>query len=391
MEPFINLSHSSDGYYQLCCVAAPLQTTEFATTTRTPLEFMNSEYMQTARADMINHNLSDQTRLACASCIKNEAKGMHSRRLTQNYKYQNAQTMDTIQKFVDNPAQELLATDLQYVNLKMLGNICNLKCIMCNANSSSKIAAEAKKHKIKHIDKTIKKAYNEDSKDGYFADIAIILENIDRFSLIGGEAFVHPDFDEIFEMVINSANANNIDLFIITNGTVLPQKVLDNAHRLGRLTLNFSIDGVGDKAAYIRNGTVWSVYNENLRRAIESDAHVTFTVAVQTLNIGYLDEIYDYVESMGIDPAMVGWSTTVTYPPRHNASTIPQELKQMYKDKYSKRHFKSIPALDQAMRILDTTHDSDVAFDDFIKQQKFFDKIRNEDLIKNFSEFAKYI
>jgi hypothetical protein len=217
---------------------------------------MNSDYMKTARADMISHNLSDQTVWACTSCIKNESNGVQSRRLTQNAKYQNAQTINTIQRFVDDPAAELLATDLQYVNLKMLGNICNLKCIMCNPNSSSKIAAEFKKHKIKDIDKTIKKAYNEDSKAGYLADISIILENIDRFSLIGGEAFVHPDFDEIFEMVMNSSNVGNIDLFIITNGTVLPQKVLDNAHRFGRLTLNFSIDGVGDRAAYIRNGTV---------------------------------------------------------------------------------------------------------------------------------------
>jgi MoaA/NifB/PqqE/SkfB family radical SAM enzyme len=291
---------------------------------------------------------------------------------------------------VDDPTAELLATDLQYVNLKMLGNICNLKCIMCNPNSSSKIAAEFKKHKIKDIDKTIKKAYTEDSKAGYLADISIILENINRFSLIGGEAFVHPDFDEIFEMVMTSGNVANIDLFIITNGTVLPQKVLDNAYRFGRLTLNFSIDGVGDRASYIRNGTVWSVYDENLRRALASDAHVSFTVAVQTLNIGYLDEIYDYVESMGIDPEIVGWSTTVTHPHRHNAVTIPQELKQLYKDKYAQREFKQIDTLEQAMSILDTTHENDVDFAEFIKQQKFFDKIRNEDLTSIFPEFRPY-
>jgi MoaA/NifB/PqqE/SkfB family radical SAM enzyme len=391
VEPFINLSHSTEGNYQLCCVAITPQTAEYSTDSHTPLEFMNSDYMTSVREDMLSHALSEQTASACASCIKNEAVGMQSRRLTQNAKYQNAQTLDTIRRFVDNPDEKLLASDLQYVNLKMLGNICNLKCIMCNPNSSSKIAAEFKKHKIKDIDKTIKTAYNDDSKAGYFADIAIILENIDRFSLIGGEAFVHPDFDEIFEMVMNSSNVGNIDLFIITNGTLLPQKVLDNAHRFGRLTLNFSIDGVGDRASYIRNGTVWSVYDNNLRRAIASDAHVSFTVAVQTLNIGYLDEIYDYVVSVGIDPAFVGWSTTVTYPARHNASNIPTGLKQEYKDKYAKRQFKHIESLAQAMSILDTQHDSDNEFQEFIRQQKFFDNIRNECLTDVFPEFSKYI
>lgn len=391
MEPFINLSHTTEGNYQLCCVAKTPKTAEYSTDTYMPLEFMNSDYMKSARKDMIRHELSEQTTIACSDCIKNEAIGMQSRRLTQNAKYQNKQTVDTIRRFVANPDEKLLESDLQYVNLKMLGNICNLKCIMCNPNSSSKIAAEFKKYNIKDIDKTIKTAYNDDSKNKYFADIAIILENIDRFSLIGGEAFVHPDFDEIFEMVMNSSNVGNIDLFIITNGTLLPQKVLDNAHRFGRLTLNFSIDGVGDRAAYIRNGTVWSVYDNNLRRAIASDAHVSFTVAVQTLNIGYLDEIYDYVESLGIDPAIVGWSTTVTHPARHNASTIPLELKQQYKDKYAKRQFKQIESLAQAMSILDTQHDSDNEFQEFIKQQKFFDNIRNECLTTLFSEFIKYM
>jgi len=351
---------------------------------------MNSDYMKTMRRDMIDGNISEDIRRTCKSCIFTEENGIQSRRQNQNVKYQNESTFKTLEKFLNADSNEIAAEDLQYVNLKILGNICNLKCIMCNPNSSSKIAAEYKKHGIAEVDKSIKTAYTSNSKENYFNDVSVILESIDRFSLIGGEAFVHPDFDEIFDMLLSSKNVNNLELFVITNGTVLPQKVLDNAHKFRKVILNFSIDGVGKRAEYIRSGLVWETFDENLRRAIASDVKVVFTIAVQCLNIGYLDEIHDYIKSLVTYTSSAGWNNLVTNPKIYNALNLPDKIKQEYIEKYSNFEYGNLPGLDNTMEILTKPQSSAMEFERFIKFTKKLDEIRNTNLLDVFPEFKEY-
>jgi len=390
IEPFINISHTTDGYYTPCCIAMPDKRSNRSTEFMSPLEYMNSDYMKKIRRDMLDHNISKEISTTCRSCIFNEKNGIQSRRQNQNIKYQNENTFRTLEKILNNDSNELESEDLQYVNLKILGNICNLKCIMCNPSSSSKIAAEYKKHGLAEVDKSIKTAYADNSKEKYFNDVSVILESIDRFSLIGGEAFVHPDFDEIFDMLLTSKNVKNLELFVITNGTVLPQKVLDNAYKFRNVVLNFSIDGVGKRAEYIRNGTVWDVVDKNITRAIASDALVAFTIAIQALNIGYLDEIYNYISSLGVDPSLAGWNNLVTHPKIYNALNLPNKIKQGYTEKYLNFNYGNLPGLDNTMEIINKPQSSASEFEGFIKFTKQLDGIRNTNLLDVFPEFKEY-
>lgn len=356
-----------------------------------PLEFFKSDYMNNMRKDMLNHVISDDIKFSCSQCILNERNGMSSRRMNKNQEYNTEDTLKTIENFL-NRNNKILETDLQYVNLKLLGNICNLKCIMCNPNSSSKIASEYKKYNIQSFDQIIKTPYNKSNKEKYFSDIFIILENINRFSLIGGEAFIHPDFQDIFEMIISNTNANNISLFIITNGTKIPQYVLDSANKFNKLEINFSIDGISSRAEYIRSGTIWKEFDRNLKRTLSSDAEVGFTVAIQALNIGYLDEIYDYITSLDYNINGVGWNNLVTYPYMHNAINLPLELKKMYIEKYSGHPISQTDNnhINNTLAILKKDQHSEKHFNDFILFNKKLDKIRGTKLIDVFPEFTEY-
>lgn len=387
VEPFINLSHTTEGWHQLCCIAMVDKSTNMNTFEMSPLEYMNSNYVRQIRKDMIAGNISDDIKTACKSCILAEENNTISRRKKQNAQYDSNLAVE----YALANDYKIKSSHLQYVNLKVLGNICNLKCVMCNPSSSSKIAAEYKKYNITDVENSIQVSYNDSNKDEYFKDLDTILESINRFSLIGGEAFVHPDFKEIFSMIQSNKNAKNIELFVITNGTVLPDYVLDNVDKFKKITLNFSIDGIGPKAEYIRNGTVWKEFDKNVKLAIESNANVVFTSAAQMLSIGYIDEICDYILSLGFNKnTMSNLFSPVSLPKMHNAAYLPKKIKQTYKDKYSKLDFYEFnDNVNKILKILDAGKDN-VVFNAFIKQTKLLDQIRGNNLPEVFPEFREY-
>jgi MoaA/NifB/PqqE/SkfB family radical SAM enzyme len=320
---------------------------------------------------------------------------VQSRRKIQNETYfVRPNVLEIINKYED-PQYIAQPEDLVYVNWKILGNLCNLKCLMCGPSASSKIAAEWKKHNIFNHGNLIaseRMPYDENSIDSYMADFKTILTKIDRFSLVGGEAFINPNFDEIWDILITSENTKNLILLIITNGTLLPQKVLDNADKFKQLTLLFSIDGVGDRGSYVRSGLDWQKFDTNLKRALESKAEVAATVATSMLNIGYLDDIYDYLKSVNIPDKAIKWDAVVTDPPHLRAVNLPDSIKEKYLKKLSNHAAfqKNNKKFDSALDILKSKNSSHNEFINGIKFLKKTDEIRNTNLLKYFDEFKEY-
>jgi len=392
IEPFINASHTTDGHYQPCCIAQVDKTAGRTTENLTPIEAMNTQYMQDLRAEMNAGTPGKLVNHACSNCIFNESHGVKSRRQKQNNKYQNEKTMATVNRTTSDPSSAIVKQDLEYVNLKMLGNICNLKCVMCNPASSSKIAAEYKKHgMLAATQPMIANPMATDNRVNYLNNILEILETVNRFSLIGGEAFVHPDFEYIFEKILTVKNIHKLELFIITNGTVIPDYVLKSADRFKNLLISFSVDGIGKKAEYIRTGTEWEVVDENIKLTLQSNASIGFNVTGQVLNAGYLHEVYDYiVNSLGLPAETASWDNIVTNPQMHNMINLPDKLKEQYLSAYNDSGMLAIPGLKTQINTLKLPQQSSLEFTRFIKNRHQFDKIRNTDLLECYPEFIDY-
>jgi MoaA/NifB/PqqE/SkfB family radical SAM enzyme len=392
IEPFISISHNTEGHYQLCCIAGVDKKNAATAHTMTPTEYFNSDYMKVIRKDMLNHKLTNEIRHACQSCLLNEANGMKSRRQTQAKKYK---VDDVIKQANKDPLANLDLSSLQYVNLKILGNLCNLKCVMCNQNSSSKIAAEFKKTGFREIEKVIQIPFGDDNSDEYLKSISEILKHVDRFSLIGGEAFINPNFEKIFETILSSDNLNNLELFVITNGTVIPKYVLDNALRFKNIKFMFSIDGIGEKGEYIRSDLNWNEFDENFKKTLESNIDVSVNIAVQLLNIGYLHEIYDYLAETDIDLlSSVSWNNWVTYPKVFRPLNVPSEIKKLYKNNYKYHNIFLNPnnnsQFTQIKELLNNPQGNLDDFNDGINYLKTLDKFRDRCLLDVFPEFKKY-
>jgi MoaA/NifB/PqqE/SkfB family radical SAM enzyme len=393
IDPFINFSHTADGYYRPCCIATVDRTNGKNIKDITPIEYFTGNEMKELRKDMLSRNFSDHTKFLCRQCFKNESEGVISRRIKENQKYKtNNRVQQSLKKF-ENDNYDSIIEDLEYVNFKILGNLCNLKCLMCGPSASSKIGAEWKKHDIFNSGnlKSIERIpYNSDSEKSYLENLSTILENIKRFSLVGGEAFINPNFNKIWDILKNNVNSKNLNLLIITNGTIIPQTVLDDASKFESLTLVFSIDGVNDRGSYVRSGLNWQMFDKNVKRSLKSTANVVFTVANSMLNIGYLDEIHDYLDSIGSDMNHVQWDAMVTEPAHLRSVNLPIEIKQQYLDKLESHFaFKS----NKFNSVLDILKSDNGNNEDFLKGIDFLkktDQIRKTNLLTYFPEFEKF-
>jgi len=395
IDPFINFAHTADGYYRPCCIGTVDRDNGSNVSNMSPIEYFTGDEMDKVRRDMLSRNFSEHTKFLCSQCFKNDKDGVKSRRIKQNETYFE---YDEIHQLIDkyqDPNYKARVEDLKYVNFKILGNLCNLKCLMCGPSASSKIAAEWKKHNIAghgNLKNVERLPYNDITKQSYMTDFDKILENIDRFSLVGGEAFINPNFDEIWNILSNNKNAKNMDLLIITNGTILPQKVLDNAGNFKKLLLLFSIDGVYERGSYVRSGLDWNKFDSNVKRALDSDAECSFTVATSMLNIGYLDDIYNYLKTLNVSDYQIQWDAVVTDPAYLRASNLPAHIKKQYFEKlYNHPAFTQNNAkFNSALEILQSTNDNHQSFLDGIKFLKKIDSIRKTNTLKFFPEFAEY-
>jgi organic radical activating enzyme len=397
VDPFIQMAHTADGFYRVCCIGEVHRDSKFKTTEMTPIEFFNTPEMQQVRTDMLKGDpaeFSEFTKHACSQCISNHHSGITSRRVQEFKFYGNNELVESnIEKHLSGETFEY--SDLLYVNFKVLGNICNLKCIMCGSSASSKIAAEEKRYFSNNPNKEVElNPFTDDNKDEYFDEIDKIISNVQKFNLVGGENLIHPNFIELFERFIENPNAPNLNLTIITNGTRVPEIVLENAHRFKHLSMVCSIDGVYERGSYVRSGLNWGKFDQHMR-IYKDHPHITnsFVVATQMLNIGYLDDIYDYLyRDLGIAPKFISWNNLVTNPRKWRAINLPSEIKQQYLEKLGEHVIvkEGLNNIDRMIKILESPQDSVSDFEEGMHTLKKYDKVRNTNLLEHFPEFAEY-
>ncbi len=399
IDPFIQMAHTADGFFRVCCVGeVKRERKDLNTKAITPLEYWNSDVSKTIRNDMFKpiEEFSDTTKFACSQCLKNNRDGVRSRRQTENARYRDSKKAKiNVIKHLKNI--DYTYEDLLYVNFKVLGNICNLKCVMCSANASSKIAAEAKQHYgfpkgWSAGDKAELEPFTPDTRNDYFTELQQIIDSIPKFNLVGGENLIHPDFPRLFQMFIDSPNVGNIHMLIITNGTIVPDIVLDNAHLFKGMSILISMDGVYDRGAYVRSGLNWKKFDTNVRK-FASNPHIFLRLvpAIQMLNVGYVKEMHEWIASVGLDPKdAIDWTNVVTYPETLRAINLPQEIKQQYMRKMIGPDV-THRSIRVVFNILKQPQYSHKEFIEGLKYLRKLDKIRNTNLLDHFPEFEKYI
>lgn len=156
-----------------------------------------------------------------------------------------------------------------YIDIE-IGNECNSDCVMCNAESSTKIVSRIKKHgtidEIKYNLDFLKENWRWYDEDKTWNEIENNIEQIGSIKFLGGEPFLSKKIWSWLEKDNIQKNKHNIILQITTNASFLPEQKLSLLNGWKKLIINVSIDSIEEQFEWIRQGLTWKPVEENTKQ-----------------------------------------------------------------------------------------------------------------------------
>ena len=390
--PFVQFSTTVAGNYQACCIANKQKENIVDVS---PMDFFNSDYMKQLRYDMLQTGKpSDLIKDTCYKCIANENNSGNSKRL-QNYytttlEKTNVLQQRTLRKIKENKNVDLEPTDMDSFKIKIFGNLCNLKCTMCNPLVSSKIAAEQKRLGTLPKDWEGPIIIDQSEKmdmEKFKDDMKKILPTTNQIEIVGGEPLLYPKVAPFVKWIVDNNMSKHLELRFVTNGMTENFELFALFKYFRKVVIMFSIDGVGKVDEYIRTGTVWEEKVQNMKNIGQiTKVKLSFSTTIQLLNIGYLNEIYDFVkETFGMQAKL---NNNLSFPIWARAVNLPKEVAEKYIVKYKNKNF-----FNKAHHLHTLQNDkkrNNVDFLEAMNRYKYLDSIRNTNLLNVYPEFEKW-
>ena len=373
--PFIHMATRPNGDIRICCTsnasgAGVVDSKEIGLVKRdgvnmnlrdhTIEEVWNSEFMRNTRLALLDNSVPD----SCKKCFEEESKGIKSKRYWETEVWKERLDLDSI---VDSMSDDgTMPVNIPYFDLR-LGNLCNLKCIMCSPHDSSAWIKEWKIQTPQYTnpmliqdqgwDRTMD--YTWYQKGSFLHSMRNQAEHIKELYFAGGEPLLIPEHEHILQFMIDYGYASNCILRYNSNGTEISDKLLEQWTHFKLVKFNFSIDAFGDKNDYIRYPSKWEHIVSNLHKLDNTPDNVVVNVAcaVQLLNVKYLDELVDWkmsqnfkkVNTKQYGAGLIGLHL-VYLPSYLNIKVLPKSEKKLVNeritkliDKYSSLEFDSDP------------------------------------------------
>ena len=174
--------------------------------------------------------------------------------------------------------------DLQTIDVRW-SNLCNFACVYCSPDFSSKWTEELK---IKHI--SIKDKKKQDFKDYIFNNA----KKLKHVYMAGGEPLLMKENLELLELL-----DPNVNLRVNTNLSNTDTKIFDKICKFKNVQWTISIETIEDEFEYIRYGSKWDDFLENLNIVQSLDHKVSFNMLYFVLNYKSIFECIDYLKNLG--------------------------------------------------------------------------------------------
>ena len=302
-------------------------------------EVWNSSYMKDVRLTMLKGEMP----ASCQKCYREEATGINSKRYWETMEWKDRVDYEEI--VARTQPDGTLPVDVPYFDLR-LGNLCQLKCVMCSPHDSS---AWIKDWKVQYPNYKIIELKNDQGWDSTWDytwyQKGVFLESmreqahrIKELYFAGGEPTLIPEHYKILRFMVESGNAKNCVLRYNSNGLELPDELFELWDHFKEVKYNISIDSVGEQNDYIRYPSKWADLMTSLRKLDETAPHIIINIAcaVQLLNVMNLDELAFWkidqkFKKINLAPyggGVIGMHL-VTYPSYLNIRVLPLHLKQI--------------------------------------------------------------
>lgn len=339
--PWLGISTNPTGMCRLCCIMSgddnsrkmlKKDTAElFNLGTDNIDDIKNAENAKSVRLDL----LAGKKIPECERCWTRETHGAGSRRITSNKRFKH--------RLTEADARAITAEDGSidinptYWDLRF-GNLCNLKCIMCNAASSTQWYADhvaltntmyyEDNGQIVHLKKvgdryTDAEEHNWWDDELFWKNIEAKIPFLEQVSLIGGEPTLIEQHYVFLQQIVDAGWANKITLEYDTNLTAVHTRALDLWTHFKRVIFRVSIDDFAEQNDYIRFPSKWRIIAGNLekiktlnRKNIEISISVTWQI-INTYTVLNLLTYLDFPFHVKI----------LKYPYHYNVDILPASIK----------------------------------------------------------------
>ena len=377
MLPWMHLATNASGALRVCCNSTPGKNlikkpdgTAYKLWSDDIQQAWDSDTYKTIRKQLLNDQRPDM----CARCFREEDAGLKSARMGVN------------QKWIEDREYELEPDmDIRYVDLR-LGNLCNLRCRMCNPYSSNQWVDEWQALTGQDLGtdefnrlKTMDWPENPKTWENLFA----ISDTVEEIYLTGGEPTVIREQHRLLQHFIDKGTAKNIRLKYNINMTNIPKHLLEMWTEFKRVQVNCSIDAYGDLNRYIRYPSRWKAVQKTWDQ-IRAIPNVSYEIhcTVQMYNILNLNELIDWTAQY--DTRV--YFNILNHPEELNIRVLPLALKDE-----AARRLEPYIELEKVQGIIDYMYAEDWShrLDDFYTYTDVLDKSRNEKLIDHVPELTR--
>jgi len=408
-QPFIHMYMPTYGYQHVCCNTSMSVKKHISETSIEDL-YNEPEFKNLRKEIVKNHTTRERTIKTCIRCIQTEYHGFPSLRESYNHSAnKNIKSKKELNRLVtrvlENPdAYYKMPEVLHTVELKVWGNYCNLKCLMCSPEDSSSVAEEQMQLGEKSA-RDIKKVTewrtgrtvsfepplityedNHLNEDEFWS----IIKRAIRIKLIGGETWLQKQNIQLLEKCIKNGWAAEKELIIFTNNYGYPKMnyIKQLLSHFKHVSYKCSLEMWGEKNDYIRYPSQWKeVYNNMKLISKLRNVVINPTCTLNPLTLGYVHEIIQGTDEF--ERHNLNFSN-VKRPKWFTAHCLPDDIVDFYLDRYYSLPYDIIAKCSKAIETLEQREFNELRYFEMIAKIKGRDKLRGDNILKYFPEWKPH-
>ena len=372
IKPFTETCIRTDGHITLCCKS--IEQTHYNLKTSTITEWWNSDFLKGVRTQLLN----GQQPASCQICFDQEKSGVTSLRqkINSDYKIFEQYAEKTLQ-YLAYPRDVPVDIEVQ------LTNLCNLKCLTCFETDSSSILSENKILKIAKADQRnygVTKYEMEQLKNFLYTKPRLI-------NLRGGEPLMVSEIKAIMSHAIDNNLVDDTIMHLTTNGTKFDDEWAHILSKFKNVKIQLSIDGINEKAEYIRYGSNWGQLEKNINKIKQlPNVNLFIHTTVSNLNLLSVDEVIQWC----INQNYYFQFDNVMDPAEFSVNNLPLPLVQLAKERLLILKGKH-PSVDDLLLLIDNVQSTyDSHWKKFKQGITMRDNHRNNNILDIIPEFEAY-
>jgi MoaA/NifB/PqqE/SkfB family radical SAM enzyme len=253
--------------------------------------WINSDDMRTLRQKLHSGTFVD----SCNPCYSQEKYGRLSTRQVYNVEF--SKFIDL--KKLDTKDWKADSDDICTLDLK-LGNLCNLKCVMCNGNYSSQLMTEYKQYKNKFDElgysvQGVDKDFSWPLSSEFREFLSKFEENLKWIKFTGGEPTLIP---YVFDFLSEVKHPSGITVSLITNGTTYNDQLFEVLKKFKTVWVTVSLEGIGNHNDMIRYNSEWDKVEHNILK-YKKISNVRFVInhVLQAFSVKTFIPLLDWCEN----------------------------------------------------------------------------------------------